>query len=546
MGISQRIGLWDWLLIALYLAAVLAIGFWARRRGSQNEQSFVRGDQSLPFWAVGISMMATAVAADDFVGEPQFSFASDCALLGAFAVGYIGVIIVATLFLPKFYDSGALTIYGYIGQRFGSKAKVAASAMSCIGNVFSAGVGLFVAAIAITPLLSATSVDYAVMRPWVIGLLVVVGLIGTAYTTIGGIRSVVWTDVLQTVVIFVGGIYAIYFLISQIPLSWSEMLGHWQNAIAETPDAENQTNQAVVMNKLSVFRSEGGISDPYSPITLSLWIVFFVGIFGTNHNYTQRLLACKSPAKAGVGMLLGYSVGMLTAVMFLLIGLLIYLFANPDIMGPQHASSFANSEEVYPRLVIDFFPTGLLGLSLAAMLAAVMSSFDSATAAIASTFTADVWRPIREGLATADTDNPNRRPPLLATVVTGLILTTSGVIAALTYDPKDKLLVDFVLGFASFPLGGMIGIFCCAIFTKRGNSTSAITALFVGPLVWLFVQPTLLDKITNPLIGVSLTLTSFSEHWFDWRIEFAWPWWFSIAAVASFAICCVGKTESPS
>ena len=180
------------------------------------------------------------------------------------------------------------------------------------------------------------------------------------------------------------------------------------------------------------------------------------------------------------------------------------------------------------------------------MLAAVMSSFDSATAAIASTFTADVWRPIREGLATADTDNPNRRPPLLATVVTGLILTTSGVIAALTYDPKDKLLVDFVLGFASFPLGGMIGIFCCAIFTKRGNSTSAITALFVGPLVWLFVQTTLLDKITNPLFGVSLTLTSFSEHWFDWRIEFAWPWWFSIAAVASFAICCVGKTESPS
>ena len=547
-----QIGVLDGAILVLYLLALVAIGFLVRRRG-EDEEGFVKGNRALPFWAVGLSMMATAVAADDFVGEPQFSFESDCALLGAFAVGYLGVLIVATLFLPKFYRSNALTIYGYLGQRLGPRVQVAASLMSCIGNVFAAGVGLFIAAIAIAPLLGSellnveASTDYRELLPMVVMTLIIAGVVGTAYTAIGGIRSVVWTDVLQTVVIFSGGLYAIWFLLNEIPLDWQEMTEKWRSSPA--PDDDGLT-----VNKMRIFRSTGGIDDPYSPITLGLWAAYFVGIFGTNHNYTQRLLACQSARKAGFGMFFGYSFGMLTAVMFLLIGLLIFLFGDASIMGEGLAGSFANSEDVYPQLVVNYFPAGLLGMSLAAMLAAVMSTFDSATAAIASSFVADVVRPIRGRLgmravdAQADSEAKpkvrTRRPPMLATVITGAILTLSGVLAAITYDPESKLLVDFALGIASFPIGGMLGVFCCALFTKRGSEKSAIAALLVGPLVWLFVQPDLLDKLTQPILGGSLTLPGLSEYWFGSAIEFAWPWWFSISAVVSFFVCCSGKCNS--
>ena len=558
MGFIAQIGFLDAGILVAYLVALVTIGFLVRRQ-NEDEESFVKGNRSLPFWAVGLSMMATAVGADDFVANPQYSFKGDCALLGAFAVGYLGVLIVATLFLPRFYRSNALTIYGYLGQRFGPRVQVAASLMSCIGNVFAAGVGLFIAAIAIAPLLGTellnvkASGDYQELLPLVIMTLIIAGVVGTAYTTMGGIRSVVWTDVLQTVVIFGGGLYAIWFLLDEIPLDWQQMTERWKLS----PDPENSV---LTVNKLRIFRSTGGIDDAYSPITLGLWVVFFVGIFGTNHNYTQRLLACKSARKAGVGMLFGYSFGMLSAVMFLLIGLLAYLLSDPTVMGDELVASFENSESVYPRLVVNYFPAGLLGLSLAAMLAAVMSTFDSATAAVASSFVADVIRPIRDSfgrpqvdsqiaLQTEEATQPEpaartRRPPMLATIITGAILTLSGVVAAVTYDPQNKLLVDFVLGIASFPIGGMLGVFCCALFTGRGNEKTAIAALLIGPLVWLVVQPDLLDKLTLPTIGASLTLPSMSQYWCGTAIVFAWPWWFSIAAVVSFLVCCAGRSDS--
>ena len=556
MVLLAQIGFLDASILLAYLVAIVGIGFLVRRQ-NENEESFVRGNRALPFWAVGLSMMATAVGADDFVGNPQYGFKSDCALLGAFAVGYLGVLIVATFFLPRFYRSNALTIYGFLGQRFGTRVQVAASLTSCVGNVFAAGVGLFIAAIAIAPLLGSellnikTGSDYRELFPLVVTTLVVAGVIGTAYTTIGGIRSVVWTDVLQTVVIFAGGLYAIWFLLNEIPLDWQQMTEKWRLS----PDPKDS---AVTVNKLRMFRSSGGIDDPYSPITLGLWAVYFVGIFGTNHNYTQRLLACKSPRKAGVGMFFGYSFGMLSAVMFLLIGLLAYLFTDRSIMGDELAVSLKNSESVYPWLVVNYFPAGLLGLSLAAMLAAVMSTFDSATAAIASSFVADVMRPIRNSFGRRQDDSPtdleikgeieqeakSRRPPMLATVITGAILTLSGVVAAITYDPQNTLLVDFVLGISSFPIGGMLGVFCCALFTRRGSEKSAIAALLIGPLVWMFVQPDLLDKLTLPTVGVSLTLPSLSEYWLGHAIKFAWPWWFSISAVVSFFVCCIGQPDS--
>jgi len=535
------LGAWDWSIVAVYLAAMMLIGVVSGRRvGAADERSYVQANRSMPFWAVGLSMLATALGADDFIGTTQFGFAGDLALLGAFAVGYVGVVIVATLFLPKFYRSGALTIYGYLGERFGPNAQVGASAMFVVGGVVSAGVGLFVASFAVTPLFGEAAADFAITRQRVVLVLILIGVVGTTYTAIGGIRCVIWTDVAQMAMVFIGGGYAIWFLLDAIPLDAGQMVEHWRSATGAGGESE-------AVNKLRLFRGSGGVDDPYSPWTLPLWIVFFIGIFGTSHGYTQRLLTCRSAGRAGLGMVLGYTVGMASSLMFLITGLLAFLFNDPEVMGQtaSSAGAFAASEEVYPRLAVDWFPAGLLGLALAAMIAAVMSSFDSSTAAIASSFIADVVRPLKRGAVGDGLADPGAearpRPPWRATAVVGALLTASGVAAAWVYDPEDQLLVDFALGISSFPLGGMIGVFCAALFTRRGNSASVIAALVAGPIVWLFVQPELLDIATEPLFGVSITLASLTEVLFGAALELAWPWWFSIAAVVSFGVCCLGR-----
>jgi len=523
----------DWVFLAGYLLIIVAIGSMLHRRGD-TERGFVSANRSMPFWAAGLSFLATAVGADDFIGTTQFAFARDLSLLGAFAIGYVGIAVVAWWFLPAFFRSSALTIYGYLGERFGPGAQVAASASMVLSSYITAGIGMFIASFAVTPLLVASGTDYEAMRGSVLMILLTVGITGTLYTTIGGIRSVIWTDVLQMGVVLLGAGYAIWYLWSAIPLETQQMVQQLSHARADPASATGPQ-----INKLQLFRTSGGLDDPYSPWTLPLWAVFFVGAFGTSHSYTQRLLTCADARRAGMAMFFGYTVGMVTTAMFLLIGLFLYLFNSPQAMGAEAASvgMFAASQDVYPRLVVEYFPPGLLGLSLAAMLAAVMSSFDSRTAALSSTLMADVIRPLRRGLQNVGAgDSPQFRPPIMTTAATGLLLTACGVFVAWLYDPQQTLLVDFALGFSSFGLGGMIGVFCTAVFTRRGHSRSVIAAFIAGPIVWLWVQPGLLDMVTQPLLGLSLTLPACSQALIGWPITLAWPWWFTLSTIVSFSI----------
>ncbi|MGF1632783.1 MAG: hypothetical protein ACFCVE_02940 [Phycisphaerae bacterium] len=517
----------DWLVIAGYFALMVGFAAWFARRGDRDEVGFVLANRSMPAWAVGLSMLATAFGALDFVGNPAFAFTGDMSFLAVIFGGWISTFIIAALLLPAFYRAKSLTIYGYLGRRFGRPARVAGGVVFLVGTLLSSGAGTFVAAIALAAVLGGGEVRVADT----LIAIVLIGGIGTLYTALGGIRSVIWTDVLQMLIIFGGGIYTVVYLLGAIPMSFGEIWSY----LAAAPPAEPGGEP---VNKLSIGRLNVDLADPYNLVTAFVGILFFLATFGTDHNFTQRLLTCRTPARAGFAVIFGYGVGIVSQVLFLSIGLLLFVFNRPEIWGGEPGPRFADAEGAYPTFLVEFLPVGMSGLALTGLFAAMMSSFDSTIASVASSFTADLVRPIRQMRrgepydpdeeATLAAGHFSRRGTLVTTLVVGALLTATGCLAAFAYKAaRESTLLDFVLGIGSFAHGSLLGVFLCGLLTRRGNVTSVIAAMLAGVATWACMQPWVLARVTGWLTGREL--------------ELAWTWWTAVSTLVSFTVCASGR-----
>jgi Na+/proline symporter len=286
--------------------------------------------------------------------------------------------------------------------------------------------------------------------------------------------------------------WAFFSLYQKVPLTAAEMVDRLSNATAPTGES---------VDKLQVFRFGFDLGDSFSIWAIAPAMLFFLAIFTSSHGMTQRLLSCRSATHAGFGLVGGYLVGIVSVAMFMGIGLLAYLLNDPAI-GGEAAGMFQNPDTVYPTYVRSFFPAGVAGLAVAGLIAAVMSSFDSSVAGVASSLRIDLLG--RHGEAGA---------PWRTTLASGAVLTLFGLIAVTAYESDEAHLLDFVLGLGSFPLGALLGVFTCGVLTRRGTGTSATLALIAGAAAWLVMW------------------------WGEWT---AWPYWIAAATLASFTVCALG------
>ena len=165
------------------------------------------------------------------------------------------------------------------------------------------------------------------------------------------------------------------------------------------------------------------------------------------------------------------------------------------------------------------------------LLAAALSSFNSAINAMASSFVADIYMPLRKCMGhaiTSDSDQMSSSKKMV--VLMGTVLTGFAIVTAVMQEKSGLNLVDFATGVMSFSYAGMLGVFLCALFTGRGNTRSVVAALVVGLLVVLLLQPYVLGPLSEWLVGR--------------RVNIAWPWWCPIGGVVSFAVCCLGKKKN--
>src|SRR6185437_15061975 len=207
----------DWGVVAAYFALMIFIGVYTARR-RQDTKDYFLGGRSLPTWAVSISIVATTLSAATFVGAPEQSYGGNLTYLSFFLGNILAVIAVCTIFVPRLYRAGTVTIYGYLARRYGEGARIAVSVMFLAGRMLASGARLFIAAMPLCLLLFASrgQTNFIASKRQLIEAVCIIGLVGTFYTTLGGIRTVVWTDVIQFFIVVGAAVVSIALLLHKI------------------------------------------------------------------------------------------------------------------------------------------------------------------------------------------------------------------------------------------------------------------------------------------------------------------------------------------
>jgi SSS family solute:Na+ symporter len=467
----------DWLVAAAYMGGVVALGSWLGRRQAGASDYFL-GRRNLPWWAVLVSVVATETSALTVISIPGIGFRGDLTFL-QLPIGYtLGRIAVAWLLLPGYFRGEISTAYEVLGQRWGAGARRAASAVFLVTRALATAVRLFAGAI---PLAVITGWSYP-------SAIIAVGAATVAYTYVGGLRAVVWMDVLQ---------WSIYMVAGAVALAAAAHLAPGGLALA------------AAAGKLRVFDFRLSFTAPYAFGTAVLGGAFLsAASHGTDHLIVQRLLATRSVRSARAALV---GSGLVVAgefTLFLLVGAAVWA-AVPDLRGTA-------GDEVFPSFVATHLPPALRGLVLAGILAAAMGSTASALNSLASATTLDYYAP----LAKERDEGRLLRAGRLFTLLWAAVL----VAGALLFRSRDTPVVVVALSIASLTYGALLGTFALARF-RRVRQGDAILALVAGSAamgVVVFAAP-LAGPLGHPA-------------WLDALARLAWPWYVPLGMALTMGI----------
>ena len=527
----------DWTIIVVYLGGVVWLGARYARRQSDTTEYFL-GGRRMPLWAVTLSVIAAEISAATFLGAPAESLSEG----GNFAyilfpLGFIvGRLILALFFLGLYRKLELYTVYGFLEKRFGPPTKNAAAGVFLIARVLASGVRLFFPALAIRII---AGIDLSTS-------VVIVGGLGLLYTFLGGIRGVIWTEVIQAITFIAGGIGLIVLVIWQID-------GGLSAAIAV----------CVEHNKFEFWQTGGSIwSNKYHPFTaLTGAVVLALASHGTDQDMCQRMLTCKTSLASRLSVVYSGLIGVPVAVIFLSLGLA--LFAFVELNGP--VAGAAQSSEVLPHFVANHLSMGVPGLMLAALAAATLSTHASSIAALASTTVVDFYRPyIRR-------DASERHYVWVSRAVSvfwGVALIGAALAAAWIHEHEKATIIDLALGAMTLVYGPLLGVFLVGIFTPFGRNASNLTGMAVGFVVVITIalKNRLLDwtglvdavalnqtldataALNAKLMAAQQPLTELSLTGWDslYAFSLAWPWWIIIGTALTAGIALLGgRTNRP-
>lgn len=526
-GLPYRLlafGALDWGVLFGYFALLIGATVLLTRRQGGTHDYFLGGRQ-MPAWAVSLSVVATAISAATFVGAPYQSYVGDLTYLSATIGQLVAIVVVALFFIPVYYRENATTVYDIVGTRYGPGAKQACSWMFMIGRVFANGARLFMAGLAGSQLVWGDSrIDHVMLG---IGAL---SVIGVAYTWFGGIKAVIWVEVVQTIILVGAAVVAIGLLLSRIPVPAGDVVD-----VLASAKTESGTKLDVIRTGVDLSRTDLGInlSQPFTLLTaLICWTIFNLAAYGTDHDLAQRMLTCKSAVQGGKSAVGAILIGLPITALFMVIGLLLYIYyERRDIMGSAWPGERPGAaKEVFLTFIRTDMPRGVAGLMMAGMFAAALSSLSSALNAMGATFVNDVYKRLRP--------HANDKHYLLvgraSVAAWGLVLGLFACVCVYWHQSNAALgkqtLIDFALGVMNFAYAGLAAVFCTAIFTRRGNGASAIAALATGFTVVLLMQPAVWATWTKP-IGPS-------------KATIAGPWVLFFGFILSFAVCCAGERRA--
>jgi solute:Na+ symporter, SSS family len=446
----------DWIVLAVYIATMIAIGVWANRRQTDTEAYFV-GNRNIRWWAAGLSIIATSFSAASILGVPGFAYATNMWYLQYQLGDILAAVIVVLLFIPFFHKvKGLTTAYEYLEARFDTKTRLLGSSLFIMTVLLRAGTLLFGAALlfsAVAPtdlIPGLNSVEEAV---------VIFGLIAIVYTALGGISAVIWTDVIQFTIMSIGILASMAVVVLATP-------GGWDVAFAEAGE----------LGKLQVFNVEEPFGGRGLVTAIFGYGLLALSLFGTNQQPVQRYMTVKNPREAQGALLLGVGAGAIGVTLSLLLGVFLFIFYAHF---PTLLAADLSADQIMPHFVNTQVPPIITGALVAAVFAAAMSSLDSALNSLAAASTVDFLKRFKPEVSEA-----GRLTFAKFVVVTAGILGIGiGIYSARTEAP----LIELILTFMGYFAGGLLGLFLLGMLTRRANGHGAFAGAITGTLVVLMV-----------------------------------------------------------
>ncbi|CAN5870895.1 hypothetical protein BH23GEM9_BH23GEM9_28620 [soil metagenome] len=446
----------DWIVLAIYIVTMIAIGAWANRRQTDTEAYFV-GNRNVRWWAAGLSIIATSFSAASILGVPGYAYATDMWYLQYQLGDILAAIIVVVLFIPFFHKvRGLTTAYEYLEVRFDLKTRLLGSSLFALSVLLRAGTLLFGAALlfsAVAPtdlIPGLNSVEEAV---------VIFGMIAIVYTVMGGISAVIWTDVIQFSIMSIGIIASMAVVVLATP-------GGWDVAFA----------QASELGKLDIVNLEEPLGGRGLVTAIFGYGLLALSLFGTNQQPVQRYMTVKNPREAQGALLLGVGAGFIGVLLSLLLGVFLFIFYQhfPTLLGDG-----LSADQVMPHFVNTQVPPILTGALVAAVFAAAMSSLDSALNSLAAALTVDFLKRFKPEVSEAKRLTFAK----FVVVAAGIVGIGVGIYSARTEAP----LIDLILTFMGYFAGGLLGLFLLGMLTKRANGHGAFIGAIVGTFVVLMM-----------------------------------------------------------
>jgi SSS family transporter len=506
----------DLAIVAAYLVAITLFGLrFSRRNKVQGKslKSYFLADNTIPWWAISLSIVSAETSTLTIISIPGVAFAGDLGFLQV-VLGYmLGRVVVALLFLPRYFKGEMLTAYQLIDQRFGHALHKVTAGLFLLTRAAAEGVRVFAISIVV-----GIAIDVGDVKA-----IAIISALTLLYTFEGGMAAVIWTDVVQMALYVAGTLVALWTLGAHVPGGWQHI-----HAVAAPLGKFHRLNFAFNLTQSYTF-----------------WAGVLGGTFltmashGTDQLMVQRMLAARNLGESRLALLSSGVVIFLQFTLFLLIGVGLFVFYG------LHPQVFASADRIFPTFIVREMPHGVAGLLIAAILAAAMSNLSAALNSLASTTVIDFYVPLRlwqtkraagkrgarvDAAATIDEESrASRQNTLVSRVATVFWAIVLFAIAVYSIKAGGKgHVVETGLSIASVAYGCLLGVFLLGTLTRYATQGATIAGMICGFALnlWLWLAPA----------GFGFTLTMPSGTHFYCMPKIAFTWYVLIGAAATFLL----------
>lgn len=501
----------DWAVVVGYMVLTTWIGH--RMSGNQATiKDFFLGGKTLPWWSVSGSMIATEISALTFIGVPGMVYAleGDWTYLQWGLGSIIARFAVAHWIVPLYYEKEIYSPYDFIGDRLGEVARWLVTGLFSLGSILGQSVRVLVTAIILQVV---TGLDARLC-------IVVIGVIAILWTFMGGMRTVIWTDVMQFVLFICGGVLALGLLIYHI--GWSEVV---------------QLNQVVVdgreVDKMKVFNLTSVFQEP--GLRYTLWVGLLAmpfqnfTAFGVDQLNTQRMFCCGNIEDARKAMRWS-SISIVITVLMLAVGAGLFAWYQKFVPDADLAAKFGeNSNFVFPTWIVNEVPMGISGLILAGAFAAAISSLDSILAALSQTSLSIIYG--RNRMESEGDGAEMVKKSRVAVCIWGVVLTLAGLVLWWIYsNNEDSDLIGLAFGMVAYTYGPLLGVLMAALLPWKSSTWGLIVGTVMSVLLVAWFRPELM------IVLKSIGMRGMAESLMEMRPKLASEWFFPLNAASTY--CC--------